>query len=247
MVTVALRLPIVPSFDIPELEPVKISVVIPAINEAERIESCIQSAWLAGGDEVIVVDGGSRDDTVSIANSQDCQCVTSPPGRGQQMNFGSELASGDVLVFLHADNWFEEDAFQQIRSSIRPPCSAWGGFRQSIESSQWKFRLIERGNSLRTRIQGLVYGDQGLFATRSIFEKVGGFPQIPLMEDFELSRRLCKISRPLLLHGPIHVDSRRWASTGVFQQTARNWSITLAYRMGQSPERLARKYKRHDQ
>jgi rSAM/selenodomain-associated transferase 2 len=223
-----------------------ISIIIPVINEAPSISSAIERAWAAGADEVIVVDGGSDDATVEIANGGHCQIVTGPPGRGSQMNRGASVAGAKhLLLFLHADCWLETGVCDQIRSAAQHE-NFWGGFHQRIENPAAKYRWLERGNAARVRWQGLVYGDQGMFVSAELFHQVGGFPAQPLMEDFDISRRLTRIVSPALLPGPIHVSARRWKENGVLRQTFRNWTLSTAYRCGVSAERLSHRYRRHD-
>ena len=155
------------------------------------------------------------------------------------------MATGDVLLFLHADGGLGENACQLIRRSVDLAVPDWGGFLQRIESDRLVYRWLEWGNAARVRWQGLVYGDQGLWVSRPAWEAVGGFQEIPVMEDFELSRRLTKIRWPRLLKGPVFVNPRRWHQRGVVRQTLRNWLIALQYRLGRSPEALARYYRRH--
>ncbi len=157
------------------------------------------------------------------------------------------VATGELLLFLHADSWLAAEAIEQIRTDRRIHDRAWGGFCQRIENQRFVYRLLEQGNAFRVRSQGLVYGDQALFVARRAFEQVGGFPDFKLMEDFEISRRLCKIERPLLLPGPVHINAHRWETHGIVRQTIRNWSICAAYRSGKSPDELAKRYRRHDQ
>jgi rSAM/selenodomain-associated transferase 2 len=223
-----------------------ISVIIPVLNEDSRVSASITKAWRCGADEVVVVDGGSTDRTVEIAESEDCIVVNSPPGRGVQLNAGARRCSGDVLLFLHVDNWMESGAVDQIRSAMLTPNCIGGGFHQKIDNPKTVFRLIEMGNFLRAKYQRLIYGDQGLFVRRSEFEAVGGFPEIPLMEDFQFSQTLFRRSqKPVLLAGPIHVSPRRWEKNGVVKQTISNWKIAYAYRRGASPEELYRRYYRN--
>ena len=219
---------------------------MPVINEAALIAEAIARAWAARCDEVIVVDGGSSDGTIELSREQKCHVILSDPGRGRQLNAGAELATGDVILFLHADGWLEANASEQIRHSEELQRQPWGGFHQRIDNPHWKYRLLQKGNAVRVLLQGLVYGDQGLFVTRRAFDSVGGFPEIPLMEDFEISRRLTKISRPILLPGPIHVAARRWEKSGVIRQTIRNWKFASQYRLGISAEALSKKYHQQD-
>ena len=222
----------------------RISVIIPTINESESIRAAVEHAIGAGADEVVIADGGSTDDTIAIAKSLGCEIAKSNPARGTQLNAGAKLATGDVFLFLHADSRIAKDVCQQIRERQQP--FVFGAFRQKIMADGWKFRLIERGNALRVRWRGLAYGDQGIFATRQAFESCNGFQDIPLMEDVALSDQLKKIGWPILLDGPIEVGTRRWLKGGAIRQTIKNWYLYTRYRLGSSPERLAEIYGRHD-
>lgn len=223
--------------------PLKISIVIPVLNEDARVETAIRNAWSCGADEVVVVDGGSTDQTVAVAQRANCQVVQSPPGRGQQLNAGASQCQGDVLLFLHVDNWVHWGAADQIRDAMQNQDCVGGGFHQQIDSPKTVFRLIELGNFARAKYQRLVYGDQGLFVRRSAFESLGGFPEIPLMEDFRFSQTLFQQQRkPKMLPGPIFVSSRRWEKNGVMKQTIANWRIAYAFRRGVPAEELYQQY-----
>lgn len=225
----------------------KISVIIPVVNEAHQLPGALEHAWQCGADEVIVVDGGSTDQTRQIALASDCLLATSPPGRAIQMNRGAELASGDVLVFIHADNWLAPQGGDQMRQALaRNGAVPFGAFEQRIENDRRIYRWIETGNRLRVKWQGLIYGDQAFFIRRETFYELGGFPSIQLMEDFELSRRLKSLGPPLLLRGPTYVNARRWEKMGPVRQTVRNWMVAAAYRLGVSASWLAKRYRRHD-
>ncbi|MEQ8788399.1 MAG: TIGR04283 family arsenosugar biosynthesis glycosyltransferase [Pirellulaceae bacterium] len=223
----------------------RVSFVIPTLNEAEQLQRAVSRAWEAGAWEVIVADGGSKDDTAEIARQLPCRLVRCPrPGRGIQQNAGAAAASGDVLLFLHADNWLAPQASQQIATALRRGVRA-GAFRQVIEAPGPLYRWLERGNAERARRLGMAYGDQGIFLTRRLFEQLGGFAPLRLMEDVDLMHRLRRRRvRLALLPGPIHVSARRWREHGVVRQTARNWLLLTAYHLGVSPDRLAEFYRR---
>jgi rSAM/selenodomain-associated transferase 2 len=221
---------------------VSVSVIIPAWNEAERIAAAIDRAWTAGANEVIVAEAGSDDSTRTIAASCRCQLVESPRGRATQQNAGAAAATGNVLLFLHADTWLPPGAIDQIRAVLRDPRVVFGAFEQQIEAPGWRYRLLERGNTLRAKRFRLPYGDQGIFVRRSTFLAAGGFPHVRLMEDVLLMRRLARHGRPAILPGPIRVSARRWETRGVARQTARNWILLTAHALGASPDRLATFY-----
>jgi rSAM/selenodomain-associated transferase 2 len=226
----------------------KLSVIVPALNESENIVQAVSSALTAGAEEVIVVDGGSQDDTVERATAAGAICLVSQPGRAQQLHHGASHARGEMLVFLHADNWFGQDALAPLLENApvnRGDPLNCGGFRQQIEAPQSIYRWLEWGNRLRIRWLGSAYGDQGIFVRREIYEASGGFPLVPLMEDVLLMRQLRRRYKVTLLPGPLHVSPRRWQANGPIRQTIRNWSLMTAFRCGVSPERLARFYRRH--
>jgi rSAM/selenodomain-associated transferase 2 len=222
------------------MTPADISVVIPTINEVATIAAAIDSAFAAGACEVIVVDGGSSDQTIDVATRAGAtKLVRSLPGRGIQLNSGAFVAEHEFLLFLHADNRLSEACLRQICQ--QPDCT-WGAFRQRIDSSRPVFRILEAGNAWRVQYRRRPFGDQAIFVRRAIFKREGGFPEIPLMEDVEFSRRLSKIAKPLLLDGPLTVSARRWETNGVVRQTLRNWSLQVQFACGVSPEKLKRRY-----
>lgn len=224
----------------------KISAIIPVINEASRLATAIHRAWESGVDEVLVVDGGSTDGSLEIARQANCILAASEIGRGRQQNAGAQVASGDVLLFLHADTWLEANVCQRMRDQFESGEMFFGGFLQQIEAPAPIYRWIEKGNALRVKWRGLVYGDQAIFVSRRLFERVGGFPDEPLMEDLILSRRLKQVCHPQLLPGPLHVDARRWQKKGPLRQSIRNWWLVTLFYCGVPPTRLGRLYQRHD-
>jgi rSAM/selenodomain-associated transferase 2 len=224
----------------------RLSVIIPAINEAPHVSRAVSSAWAAGAAEVLVADGGSSDATPQLAADAGAVVVTSPPGRAVQQNAAARRASGDVLLFLHADNWLAPEAGAEIDGALSRSQRTHGAVRQRIDHPAAIYRWLERGNAARVRWCGLPYGDQAIFIRRSVFEAASGWPQVPLMEDVLLMRNLRKRSWPLLLNGPVHVSPRRWQQHGVLRQTLHNWRLFAAFSLGVSPDRLAAQYRRHD-
>ncbi|HWB07930.1 MAG TPA: TIGR04283 family arsenosugar biosynthesis glycosyltransferase [Pirellulales bacterium] len=221
---------------------VPVSIVIPALNEAAMIAASVTSALATGPHEVIVVDGGSRDDTASLARAAGAGVVVCPPGRAFQQNAGARAASGDVLLFLHADTRLAVDGLRQMEAALTDAAVGCGAFRQAIEAEGWLYRLLERGNAWRAARRGLPYGDQGIFVRRELFEEIGGFPRLKLMEDVFLMKRLRRRAWPVLLPGPLYVSARRWQRRGVIRQTLRNWGLLVSAGLGVHPDRLARFY-----
>ena len=222
-----------------------VSIVIPALNEAAHIAEAVRRAWQTSPAEVIVVDGGSADRTAELAQAAGAAVIVSAAGRARQQNAGARQARGDVLLFLHADCWLAPEAIRQIAEALADPQVECGAFRQRIEAEGRLFRWLERGNAWRARRRGMPYGDQGIFVRRATFEALGGFPEVRLMEDVMLMRLLRRRSRPVLLPGPIYVSPRRWQKHGVLRQTARNWLLLTAFRLGVPPDWLAAFYAPH--
>lgn len=221
----------------------KLSVVIPTLNEAASIESAIQSVREASIDEIIVVDGGSSDRTIAIAESLGVDVILSEPGRGSQMNLGAAAVTGDFVIFLHADCRLPVNTPTIVRETFRTSNVVAAGFRQTIRASASRYRMLEFGNRLRVQLFGWVYGDQAFVVRKSSFERAGRFRDIPLMEDLELSQRLKTLGKIVLLDALLEVDARRWEQTGVAYQTLRNWIFVVLFHVGVSPERLALWYR----
>lgn len=215
-----------------EANSAKISVVIPTWNEEKDLPRALAS--LRAADEVVVADGGSHDRTVELARQQGCVVVNAPLGRGVQLCAGASTATGDIFLFLHADNWLADDAIQQLRqhAGTRQSKRIFGAFRQHIDDPRWRFRWLEWGNAMRAKQWQTPYGDQAIFIDRQTYNEIGGVPPVALMEDVILARAARKLCRPRLLLGPVFVDPRRWLRDGVVFRTLRNWSILTAYFCG---------------
>ncbi len=226
----------------------KISVVIPALNEEAYIRETLICALNAGADQIIVCDGGSSDQTKTIATDLKCQVVHATAGRGPQLARGAELALGDVLLFLHADTRLTENCLNQIRNVVRTEpeddCGhkiVWGCFEHRVQATGWKYRCVEQGNQLRVRFRGIAYGDQGIWMTREAYQWADGFRSVPLMEDLLICRKLARKSKPVLLPGPVMIPDRHWRR-GVVRTTIRNWTAVTMFRLGMKPERIAKFY-----
>ncbi len=223
----------------------RISVVIPALNEAHHLRATLKRLPREDGLEVIVVDGGSHDATLAVAQERaDLAIAASVAGRASQMNTGARAATGGILLFLHADTHLPVDFTAWIRQTLARPQTVAGAFRLAVASDALALRWVEFGVRLRSRWLGLPYGDQGIFLRRSTFERVGGFPEQPLMEDFELMRRLHPLGRIQIVPSAASTSARRWERLGVWQTTALNQAIVMGYLLGFSPQRLADLYHR---
>jgi len=222
----------------------RISVIVPALNEADDIAETLSSIGYGNNTEVIVVDGGSHDDTVSIAKTRGARVIKGSPPRSQQMNLGADAASGDVLLFLHADTRLPENFDRHILGVIKLPGVVAGAFSLHIDSPVPALRFIERIANWRSRCLKTPYGDQAIFVLSSTFHELGGFPNIPIMEDFELIRKLRKKGDIVTLPEPVQTSARRWLNFGILKTTLINQLIIVSYFMGISPVAIARLYSR---
>ena len=191
----------------------------------------------------LVADGGSVDGTVTLAQVGGAQIVHAPRGRALQMNAGAQQATGEVLLFLHADTRLPPDADRLIAQALANGPQVWGRFDVRIEGQPRMLRVIAAFMNWRSRWSGIATGDQALFMTRAAFDAVGGFPVQPLMEDIEMSKRLLKLSRPACLRARVVTSGRRWETQGVWRTVLLMWRLRLAYWRGAAPERLAALYK----
>ncbi|MCD6269290.1 MAG: TIGR04283 family arsenosugar biosynthesis glycosyltransferase [Deltaproteobacteria bacterium] len=221
-----------------------ISIIVPTLNEESSLTATINLAQKSERIEIIVVDGGSSDQTLEIAHSLQVKVVSSQAGRAGQMNAGAREARGDILLFLHADTLLPEGYDKCIHRILRDRSVALGAFRLGIKAQGISFRIIEFGANLRSRYCNLPYGDQAFFMRRQRFEQLGGFPEISLMEDFALVRQMKKLGRVALAPLAVQTSARRWQKEGILQTTVLNQLIVGAYMMGVSPVRLAAWYRR---
>ncbi len=224
--------------------PPSLSIIIPVLDEAATIADalCALGALRTRGAEAIVVDGGSADDTVARATRLADRVIAGARGRAAQMNAGAALARGNVLLFLHADTRLPAEADRLVLDGLAKSGRAWGRFDVAIEGRHPLLPLVAAFMNARSRLTGIATGDQAVFVTRDAFAAAGGFPDIVLMEDIELARRLKRISRPLCLHACVITSGRRWETRGVVRTILLMWRLRLAYFFGARPEELARRY-----
>jgi rSAM/selenodomain-associated transferase 2 len=222
----------------------RISIIIPVLNEAQSLpETLARLAPLrTGGHEVIVVDGGSSDGTPTLAAPHADRVVASSAGRGRQMNAGAANARGDILLFLHADTVLPEDAENLVMEALNGGRHFWGRFDVRLSGDHPLLRLVAFMMNLRSRLSGIATGDQAVFVRRETFEIVGGFPDIALMEDIVISRRLLTLGSPVCLRRQVVTSSRRWQRHGIIRTIVTMWALRLAFALGVPPARLARIY-----
>ena len=219
-----------------------ISVIIPILNEAKILEKTLSELQSElGENELIVVDGGSTDGSVHIAEKYG-KVITSEPGRAKQLNRGAASATGDILVFLHADIRLEPGALASVADALASGCVG-GGFLQKIDGAHFLYRAIEITANIRGKYLKVFYGDSGIFLKRVDFEKIGGFPEIPILEEMEFSKALRRLGKTTLVTPRIHISARRWEAKGIVRTTLNNWLITLLYFLKFSPEQLAKLYR----
>ena len=221
-----------------------LSIIIPCLNEAAGIVYMLESlqSLRARGAEVIVADGGSSDDTAVLAAPLADRVVHAPRGRAAQMNAGAAFARAEILLFLHADCVLPPDAEQLIVMGLTGGAHQWGRFDIALDGVHPLLRIVACTMNLRSRLTGIATGDQGIFITRTLFARLGGFPALPLMEDIALSRLVKRTGAPLCLRERIVTSARRWERHGVLRTIVLMWQLRLAYFLGADPARLALRY-----
>lgn len=225
-----------------------ISVVIPTLNEEKSLLqtlACLSPPTLT---EIIIVDGGSTDGTLSLAQEfcdrrDNARIITSPQGRARQMNEGANVSRGEILLFLHADTQLPTQAGQIIESAMTTHTAVGGRFNVRFDNPSMWGRIISAFMNRRSRLTGIATGDQALFVRRHVFEQLGGFSEIPLMEDIEFSRRLQQAGRTLALRDTVVTSFRRWTTQGPLRTILLMWTLRFLYWAGVSPHRLARVYR----
>jgi len=222
-----------------------ISVIIPTLNEAEelaetiaRVRACPEVV------QIVVVDGGSRDNTLQIARLSGSTVLSATQGRGRQMRLGAAQAVGDVVLLLHADTWLPPHAGRAILDCLQNPEVVAGGFWKTFRDGTWLMRGSRLRCGIRLWLAGRIMGDQAIFVRRHVLEEIGGVPDVPLMEEFELCRRLRRAGRLALAEGTVTTSARRFRQRGIVRTYWRMWNVTLRYWLGASPQELRKLYER---
>ena len=219
-----------------------VSVIIPTLNEEAVLSATLRRVRQPGVREIIVADGGSTDTTRAIAAELADRVLSAPRGRAVQMNAGAAHASGDVLLFLHADTLVPDGFANSILGACREPAVVAGRFDVRLESSSRLVWLTGELINRRSRLTRVATGDQAIFVRREVFERLGGYAPLPLMEDIELSRRLKRVGRIACLRERVITSARRWQQNGVVRTILLMWTLRVLYYIGVSPQRLQRMY-----
>ena len=233
---------------LPESSRISVSIIIPTLNESSQLGQTLKKLFQSfkgdPGIEVILGDGGSDDNSLEIAKHYPCRIIISKPGRARQMNAGSQAAQGAWLLFLHADSLLPEDWRKQLQQSEK-----WGFFPIKFNGGHWLLRVIEHAMNLRSRLSEVATGDQALYFRKTFFNQLGGFPDIPIMEDIAITKCARRISKPRVANCRVMTSSRRWQQNGLVKTVFLMWGLRLAYFLGVDPDRLHRIYypKQHSQ
>ncbi len=222
----------------------KFSIIIPILNEAAGIEKFLSTLQtFRKHAEIIIVDGGSQDNAISIVSPLTDKFIKSSKGRAKQMNAGARVASGEILLFLHADTYLPSNGLTLIEQGLSQNYQ-WGRFDIKLSGSHFMFLVIAQCMNWRSRLTGISTGDQTLFVQKLVFDQIGQFPEIPLMEDVAICKNLKSIGPPLCLKAKITTSSRRWQQFGITRTILLMWWLRLLYFLGCNPETLAQLYSR---
>ena len=222
----------------------RISIIMPVLNEGQQLAQALQAlqSLRQKGHELIVVDGHSRDGSLHVAESLTDIAITGPRGRARQMNLGASQASGEVLLFLHCDTRLPEDADEWVRDALLGNGYRWGRFDVRLSGSHPMFSVIARAMNWRSRLTRIATGDQAIFIARDLFRELGGYADIPLMEDVEICKRLRRAGKPASLGNPVVTSSRRWEQGGIWRTLLLMWRLRLLYWLGVPPRLLVEHY-----
>ncbi len=225
---------------------VRLSIIVPVLNEAAHLPRMLAQllGHQQGACEVLLVDGGSQDDTVAMARSAGFKVLIAERGRAEQMNFGAQAAKGEILLFLHADTQLPDQADQIIIKAMQDDSRHWGRFNVRIAGRARMLKVIATLMNIRSAWTGIATGDQAIFVRRQVFQRMGGFPQQALMEDIEFSKRIKNRSRPICLYQKVTTSGRRWEAKGLWRTIFLMWGLRSAYFFGADPESLAKRYHR---
>jgi rSAM/selenodomain-associated transferase 2 len=221
---------------------IKISVIVPVLDEEKTIATTLDALIALAPHEIIVVDGGSTDRTAEICQQFDVKVMVSARGRARQMNSGAKAASGDILLFLHADTTLPNSAFDDIRLALGDCRCVGGRFDVELAGQHWMLKVIGAMINYRSRLSKVSTGDQAIFVRRFVFEQIGGYPDIPLMEDVAFCRMLRHTGEIACLKSRVMTSARRWEIDGVWRTILRMWALKLLYLAGVSPNRLKQYY-----
>ena len=224
--------------------PERISIIIPVFRETGMIHRTLGDLGRPAETEIIVADGDSRGKTLRGIHRSDIIRVVSRKGRGIQMNAGARHATGKILLFLHADTRLPPEGLNRVRTALADSAVVGGAFDLGIDSKRPVFRILEWTASCRSRLTRVPYGDQAIFIRKHFFQEIGGFREIPIMEDVDLMRRIKRTGQPIVfLDARVCTSARRWENEGIIRGTVRNWFLVLLFLAGAAPDRLARYYR----
>jgi rSAM/selenodomain-associated transferase 2 len=225
-----------------QMAAINVSVIVPVLDEEKTIATTLDALIALAPHEIIVVDGGSTDRTAEICQQFDVKVMVSARGRARQMNSGAKAASGDILLFLHADTTLPNSAFDDIRLALGDCRCVGGRFDVELAGQHWMLKVIGAMINYRSRLSKVSTGDQAIFVRRFVFEQIGGYPDIPLMEDVAFCRMLRHTGEIACLKSRVMTSARRWEIDGVWRTILRMWALKLLYLAGVSPNRLKQYY-----